>query len=74
MKLSKAQLQYIQSERAKMDQRYKDLKSFGDDVYKSGKLSAELGRIHYDRWFFDHILKLHKVEVDAEKVQEGTVQ
>lgn len=74
MKLSKAQLQYIQSERAKMDQRYKDLKSFGDDVYKSVDLSAELGRIHYNRWFFDHILKLHKVEVDSEKAQEGTVQ
>jgi hypothetical protein len=74
MKLSKAQLQYIQSERARMDQRYKDLRSFGDDIYKSAELTADLTRINYNRWFFDHILKLHKVEVDAEKAQEGTEQ
>jgi hypothetical protein len=74
MKLSKAQLEYIKDRRAAMDQRYKDLKSFGDDIYKNAKLSAELSRIHYDRWFFDMTLKLHKVEVDAEKAQEGTVQ
>ena len=67
MKLSKAQLQYIQSERARMDQRYKDLKSFGDDIYKSNELTAELSRIHYNRWFFNMMLTLHKVEVDAEK-------
>lgn len=67
MKLSKAQLQYIKEERAKMAQRLKDLDSFGDDIYKSDKLSAERGRIHYDRWFFNHILNLHKVEVEAEK-------
>lgn len=67
MKLSKAQLEYIQAERARMDARMKDLDSFGDDIYKSDKLSAERGRIHYDRWFFNHILKLHKIEVDAEK-------
>jgi phage-related protein len=71
MKLSKAQLQYIQSERAKMDQRYKDLKSFGDDIYKNAELSAELGRIHYNRWFFNMMLILHKVEVEAEKTQDG---
>jgi len=70
MKLSKAQLQYIQSERARMDRRYVDLKSFGDDIYKNAKLSAELSRIHYDRWFFDRTLKLHKVEVEAEKTQD----
>ena len=74
MKLSKAQLEYIQAERARMDARMKDLDSFGDDIYKSDKLSAERGRIHYDRWFFNHILKLHKIEVDAEKAAEGTVE
>jgi hypothetical protein len=57
-----------------MDRRHKDLKSFGDDIYKNAKLSAELGRIHYDRWFFDMMLNLHKVEADAEKAQEGTEQ
>ena len=74
MKLSKAQLQYIQSERAKMDRRYVDLMSFGDDIYKNAKLSAELSRIHYDRWFFNMMLNLHKVEADVEKAQEGTEQ
>ena len=73
MKLSKVQLEYIQAERARMDARMKDLDSFGDDIYKSDKLSAERGRIHYDRWFFDHILKLHKIEVDSEKSLEGTM-
>lgn len=72
MKLSKAQLEYIQSERARMDARMKDLDTFGDDIYKSTKLSAERGRIHYDRWFFNHMLKLHSVEVNAEKATEGT--
>ena len=67
MKLSKAQLEYIQSERARMDARMKDLDTFGDDIYKSAKLSAERGRIHYDRWFYNHILKLHSIEVEAEK-------
>lgn len=67
MKLSKAQLEYIQSKRRKMDARMKDLDSFGDDIYKSAKLCAERGRIHYDKWFFNHLLELHQVEVDAEK-------
>ena len=67
MKLSKAQLEYIQSERQRMKQRLKDLNSFGDDIYNSAKLSAERGRIYYDQWFFNHMLKLHKIEVDAEK-------
>ena len=74
MKLSKAQLEYIQAERARMDARMKDLDLFGDDIYKSAKLSAERGRIHYDRWFFNHMLKLHKIEVDAEKALEGTME
>lgn len=74
MKLSKAQLEYIQRERVRMDARLKELDLFGDDIYKSQKLSAERGRIHYDRWFFNHILKLHKIEVQAEKVLEGTIE
>lgn len=66
MKLSKAQLQYIRDERNRMDKRLKDLATFGDDIYKSKELSAERGRIIYNDWFYRHILKLHKVEVDAE--------
>ena len=66
MKLSKAQLEYIQSERTRMTQRLKDLDSFGDDIYKSEKLSGERTRIYYNQWFFNHMLKLHKVGVDAE--------
>jgi hypothetical protein len=71
MKLSKAQLQYIQSERARMDQRYKDIKSFGDEVYKSTELSTELGRIHYNRWFFNMMLNLHKVDFEKGEVYES---
>lgn len=72
MKLSKAQLEYIQSERARMDRRLKDLNTFGDDIYKNDKLSAERGRIYYNQWFFNHMLNLHSVEVEAEKAAEGT--
>lgn len=44
-----------------------DLASFGDDIYKSEKLSAERGRIYYNKWFFNHMLNLHNVELKAEK-------
>ena len=67
MKLSKAQLEYIKSERKRMTQRLKDLNTFGDDIYKSAELSAELTRIRYDQWFFNHMLNLHKIEVESEK-------
>jgi hypothetical protein len=67
MKLSKAQLEYISIEKAKMDQRKKDLLSFGDDIYKSAELRSELGRIRYDLWFYSMMLNLHRVEVKAEK-------
>lgn len=67
MKLSKAQKQYIRDERAKMAQREKDLDTFGDDIYKSKELSAERGRIYYRKWFFNMMIEMHNVEVDAEK-------
>lgn len=67
MKLSKAQLQYIRDDRAKMAQREKDLDTFGDDIYKSRELSAERGRIYYRRWFYNMMIDLHNVEVDTEK-------
>lgn len=67
MKLSKTQLQYIRDDRAKMAQREKDLDTFGDDIYKSRELSAERGRIYYRRWFYNMMIDLHNVEVDAEK-------
>ena len=73
MKLSKAQLVYIQSERKRMDDRLKDLDSFGEDIYKSPKLSSDRTRIYYNQWFFNHILKLHNVEVQAEKALEGSM-
>ena len=73
MKLSKAQLEYIQAERARMTQRLKDLNSFGDEIYKSAELSGERTRIYYNQWFFNHMLKLHKVEVDSEKALEGSM-
>ena len=74
MKLSKAQLLHIRSEMHRMDARLKELDLFGDDIYKSQKLSSERGRIHYDRWFFNHILKLHNIEVQTEKALEGTIE
>lgn len=74
MKLSKAQLEYIQTKRRRMEARLEDLATFGDDIYKSRNLSAERGRIYYDQWFFNHILNLHQIEVDAEKASEGTME
>lgn len=67
MKLSKAQLEFIKSERARLDARAKDLDSFGKDLYKSATLSADRSKINFDRWFFNHIIKLHNIEVEAEK-------
>lgn len=69
MKLSKTQLEYIQSEQVRMGARIKDLNEFGDDIYKSTKLSTERIRIRYDMWFFNHILKLHQIEVNAAKLE-----
>lgn len=74
MKLSKAQLEHIQRERIRMEARLMDLASFGDDIYKSEKLSAERSRIYYNQWFFNHLLALHNVEVKAEKAREGTME
>ena len=67
MKLSKAQLQYIGRERAKMAQREKYLDTFGDDIYKSAELSAEKSRIGFRRWYLNMLIELHNVEVEAEK-------
>lgn len=67
MKLSKAQLQYIKDERVKMDQRRKDLDSLGDLIYQSTELSAESSRIGFRRWYFNMLIDLHNIEVDAEK-------
>jgi hypothetical protein len=67
MKLSKAQLQYISQERTRMSQRLKDLETFGDDIYKSAEFSADRRRIYYDQWFYNHMLKLHKIEVESEE-------
>lgn len=67
MKLSKAQLEYIKERRAAMEQREKDIRSIGDDVYKSTKLSAELLGISQEHMFFNHMIRLHNVEAKAEK-------
>lgn len=72
MKLSKVQIEYIESEQARMDARMEDLDTFGDDIYKSEKLSAERRRIHYDRWLFNHMLKLHNIQVNAELAADAT--
>jgi hypothetical protein len=67
VKRSKAQLEYISTEKAKMEQRKKDLLSFGDDIYKNAELRTELSRIRYDLWFYNMMLNLHRVEVKAEQ-------
>ena len=67
MKLSKAQLQYIGERRAAMAQREKDLRSFGDNLYKSTELCREMHQIYREQDFFNHMIKLHNVEIAAEK-------
>ena len=71
MKLSKAQIKYLKEERARMAQRHSDLESFGDDIYKNAKLSAEKSRINFRRWWFDMLIELHNVEVDAERAAKN---
>ncbi len=70
MKLSKAQLEYIKDRRAAMEQREKDIRSIGDDLYKSSDLSRELIRLSQEHTFFNHMIKLHDVEAKAEKSAE----
>jgi hypothetical protein len=67
MKLSKAQLDYIKDRRAWLEQREKDIRSIGDDLYKSQGLTGELIGISSERQFFNHMIRLHKVEAKAEK-------
>ncbi len=69
MKLSNAQLKYIKERRAAMEQREKDIRSIGDDVYKSKNLSAELLGISQEHMFFNHMIRLHNVEARAEKAR-----
>lgn len=66
MKLSKAQLEYIKDRRAAMEQREKDIRSIGDDVYKSANLSKELIQMIQERTFFNHMIRLHNVEAKVE--------
>ena len=67
MKLSKAQVLYIRAEQDKMNRREADLDELGDAIYKSSKLSADKSRIGFRRWFFNMLIDLHNVEVEAEK-------
>jgi hypothetical protein len=69
MKLSKAQLEYIKDRRTAMEQREKDIRSIGDDVYKSKNLTAELIAINEEHRFFNHMIRLHNVEMRAEKAE-----
>lgn len=72
MKLSKAQFEYIKERRAAMEQREKDIRSIGDDVYKSKNLSAELLGISQEHMFFNHMIRLHNVEMKAERAEMET--
>ena len=68
MKLSKAQILHIKERREWMDQREKDIRSIGEaNLYKSSSLCNELGKINMEHSFFNHMIKLHNVELKAEK-------
>jgi hypothetical protein len=69
MKLSKAQRDYIKDRRAAMEQREIDIRSIGDDLYKSTKLSSELLAISQEHMFFNHMIRLHNVETRAERAE-----
>ena len=66
MKLSKAQLEYIRDRSAWIAQRDKDIRSIGDDLYKSQNLVAELIKLGNERQFFNQMIRLHNVEAKAE--------
>ena len=66
MKLSKAQLQYVEDRREWIEQRDKDIRSIGDDLYKSQNLVAELIKLGNERQFFNHMIRLHNAEARAE--------
>ena len=70
MKLSKAQFDYIKDRRKWMEQREKDIRSIGDDLYKSQTLTGELIGISSERQFFNHMIQLHNVQAKAEKARE----
>ena len=65
MKLSKAQLEYIRDRRKWLEQRDKDIRSIGDDLYKSQDLVAELIKLGNERQFFNQMIRLHNVEAKA---------
>jgi hypothetical protein len=67
MKLSKVQLEYIKDRRAWMEQREKDIRSLGDELYKSDDLTRELIQMSQEHTFFNHMIRLHNVEAKAEK-------
>lgn len=67
MKLSKAQLEYIRDRRKWLEQREKDIRSIGDDLYKSPDLTKELIHMSQEYMFFNHMIKLHNVEAKVEK-------
>jgi hypothetical protein len=71
MKLSKSQLEYIKNRRLEMGRREKDIRSFGDDLYKSTDLCRELGQMRFEHSFYNHMIKFHNVDINAEK--ESTV-
>ena len=64
MKLSKAQLQYVEDRREWIEQRDKDIRSIGDDLYKSQNLVAELIKLGNERQFFNQMIRLHSAEPD----------
>ena len=66
MKLSKAQLEYIEDRRAWIAQRGKDIRSIGDDLYKSENLVAELIKLGNERQFFNQMIRLHNAGAKAE--------
>ena len=73
MKLSKAQLIHIQERRKWINQRQKDILSIGDARFKSTDLTREMVKMYQEEDFYNLLIQLHNVEVQAEKALEGSM-
>ena len=68
MLLSKAQQEYIKSERAKMDKLELNIRRIPEkDRYANEDNSRELLQIYNRRRFFNYMIDLHNVEKNAQK-------
>ena len=69
MKLSKAQIKYINERKAWILQRQKDILSFGKMRFESGDLTRETVKMYQENDFYNLMFRLHNVEIFAEKTK-----